>query len=184
MMGLLSKLSYIIECLTDYITNELVGSIPSHSFRRAFYKNVNKVKIGKDSSISLHCRLRMPNKIRIGDNVAINQGVYLDGRGGLTIGNNVNIGRNVSIYTASHDYNSPGFDYIEKSVLIGSKAWIASNALILPGVKIGEGAVVAAGAVVTKDVEAYNVVGGNPAKFIKKRNRNLTYKTNYFRLFY
>ena len=183
-MGLLNKLYNILDCLIEYLTNEIVCSIPSHSFRLAFYKTINNMKIGKESSISLHCRLRSPNKIKIGDNTTINQGVYLDGRGGLIIGNNVNIGRNVNIYTASHDYNSPTFDYLEKSVFIGSNAWVASNVIILPGVKIREGAVIAAGAIVTKDIDEYTVVGGNPARFIKKRNRDIAYKTKYFRLFY
>ena len=174
----------ILICLKEWFGNEIISNIPFHSVRLSFYRIIHKTQIGRDSSIGLHCKLRSTNKIRIGNNVAINQGCYLDGRGGLIIGNNVNIGRNVSIYTASHDYNSPGFDYLEKSVFIESNAWIASNAILLPGIKIGEGAVIAAGSVVTKDVDAYTVVGGNPTKSIKKRNKNLEYKTKYFRLFY
>lgn len=73
------------------------------------------------------------------------------------------------ICTASHDVSSPTMALVTKPIEIKTKSWIASRAIILPGTTIGEGAIVAAGAVVTKDVEPWTVVGGNPAKFIKKR---------------
>ena len=66
---------------------------------------------------------------------------------------------------------------------IGRHAWVASHAIVLPGVTIGEGAVVAAGAVVTKDVEPYLMVGGNPARPIRKRTRDLTYHLGYAKRF-
>ncbi len=71
--------------------------------------------------------------------------------------------------TGSHDVTSPLFDLVTKSILIHDNVWIATGAIILPGITIGEGAVVGAGAVVTKDVEPWTVIGGNPAKFIKNR---------------
>jgi len=143
-----------------------------------------RLKIGNNTSIALHCRFTLCSKIYIGNNTVINQECYLDGRGTMLIGNNVNIGRRACIYTAQHDYNSPHFNYTEKKVEIYDNVWIASNVVIIPGIKINEGAVIAAGAVVTKDVDAYTVVGGNPAKFIKERNRNIKYKTNWAQLFY
>ena len=71
--------------------------------------------------------------------------------------------------TGSHSLTSPTFDLITKPITIKDNVWVATGAIVLPGVTIGEGAVVAAGSVVTKDVEPWTVVGGNPAKFIKKR---------------
>ncbi|WP_461453691.1 acyltransferase [Mucilaginibacter sp.] len=94
---------------------------------------------------------------------------------GLTIGNNVNISTQVVIWTLHHDYNSPDFAQAGSPVIIEDYVWLCSRAIILPGVTIGEGAVVAAGAVVTKNVEPYTVVGGVPAKYIAKRNTNLNY---------
>jgi maltose O-acetyltransferase len=103
----------------------------------------------------------------------INQQCCLDGRGGLSIGDYVSISPGVWILTDSHDMHDPLFREVLAPVTIGNHAWIGSRALILPGVTVGEGAVVAAGAVVTSDVEPYTVVGGVPARPIGTRNRNV-----------
>jgi acetyltransferase-like isoleucine patch superfamily enzyme len=176
--------SRTLSSFLEWISNDIISAIPSHHFRNFFYRHIVGLKLGKESSIAMHTKFSAFQNIVIKNNTAINQNVYLDGRGKLLIGQNVNIGRNVCIYTAQHDINSPDFKYVEKPVEIGDNAWIASNAVIIPGVKIEEGAVVAAGAVVNKDVKSYTIVGGNPAKFIKKRNRNINYKTKWAALFY
>ena len=85
------------------------------------------------------------------------------------IGKNVCIGEDVRLITGSHDVTSPHFNLVTRPITINDNVWIATGAIVLPGVTIGEGAVVGAGSVVTKDVEPWTVVGGNPAKFIKKR---------------
>lgn len=107
--------------------------------------------------------------ITIGKNVFFNSGCRFQDQGGITIGDGVLIGHNVVIATINHDFdpkNERKNHYAP--VTIGAHAWIGSNATILPGVTVGEWAVVAAGAVVTKDVEPYTVVGGVPAKFLKR----------------
>jgi maltose O-acetyltransferase len=109
--------------------------------------------------------------ITIGRRTIINQQVCLDGRGGLAIGNYVDISPGVWILTDSHDMNDPQFPEVLAPVKIEDHAWIGSRALILPGVTVGEGAVVAAGAVVTGDVEPYCVVAGVPARQIGRRSR-------------
>lgn len=112
--------------------------------------------------------------ITIGKNVFFNTGCSFQDRGGITIGDGTMIGMNVTIATLNHGlpletrnttYPSP--------VIIGKNVWIGSNATILPGVTIGDNAVVAAGAVVTKDVPENTVVAGVPAKLIKNINNNL-----------
>lgn len=115
----------------------------------------------------------------MGNNSTINTGCYLDNRRGIYIGNNVNIAHDTKIYTLGHDINSPTFEVKGAEVIVKDYACIFSNVLIMPGVKIGKGAVIFPGAVVTKDVGDYEVVGGNPAKYIKTRNKDLTYKLNY-----
>ncbi len=119
--------------------------------------------------------LRSPWKITIGENTIIGHGASLDGRNGIKIGNNVNFGSQVMIWTMQHEYNDSFFSSKGGPVVIEDYAWISVRAIILPNVTIGEGAVVAAGAVVTKDVEPYTVVGGIPAKKIGDRSRNLRY---------
>lgn len=106
--------------------------------------------------------------IKIGKNVFINSGCHFQDQGGITIGNDVLIGHNVVIATINHDLApSQNRKNHYAPITISNNVWIGSNATILPGVTIGEWAVVAAGAVVTKNVEPYTVVGGNPAKLIK-----------------
>ncbi|NJK52359.1 MAG: hypothetical protein HC936_05170 [Leptolyngbyaceae cyanobacterium SU_3_3] len=80
------------------------------------------------------------------------------------------------IWTAQHDLNDSGFAGVSAPVVIEDYAWISSRATILPGVTIGRGAVVAAGAVVTKSVAPFEIVGGVPAKKIGERNRDLDYQ--------
>lgn len=121
-------------------------------------------------------------KIEIGSNTVINRFTYLDGRASLRIGNNVNISHYSIIQTLTHDPQSQSFTCQEKPVTIGDYVWIGARAIICPGVTIGEGAVIAAGAVVTKDVPPYAIVGGNPARYIKNRTKELHYTTRYFPL--
>jgi maltose O-acetyltransferase len=91
--------------------------------------------------------------------------------GGVKIGKNVNVSDGVVIITAKHDVNSPQFEARYEPITIEDWAWVATNAIVLAGVTIGEGAVVAAGAVVTKDVAPYSIVGGNPGKVIGERKK-------------
>ena len=106
--------------------------------------------------------------IHIGRNVFINSGCHFQDQGGIYIGDNVLIGHNVVLATINHDLNPCDRHNIYKPIYIGDRVWIGSNVVVTQGVTIGEGAVIGAGAVVTKDVEPFTVVGGVPAKFIKK----------------
>lgn len=109
--------------------------------------------------------------ITLGKNIFINSGCCFQDWGGITIGDDTLIGHNVVIATINHGMlPEKRHDNIPSSVVIGKNVWIGSNSTILPGVTIGENAIIAAGAVVTKDVEANTVVGGVPAIFIKKIN--------------
>lgn len=165
--------------LTLYCFNHLINRLPSHRLRLLFYRRV--FKIGTGTSFLMHVVIRYPGNVSIGRHSTINYDCVLDGRGAeIIIGNNVNIASEVMIWTQEHDPDSPTHQTISKPVVIGDYAWIASRAIILPGVTIGEGAVVAAGAVVTKDVPPYAIVGGNPAKFIRERSKDLRYELNYF----
>lgn len=149
--------------------------LPCHPVRRFFCKIIMR-KFDTSSSIRRNVDLRSPQRISIGAHCNINKHCILDGRGILTIGNNVDIAQDVFIWTEQHDYNSPNYDSIVASVVIHDYVWLASRSTILPGVTVGKGAVVASGAVVTKDVPDYMVVAGVPAKIIGERNRDLKYK--------
>ncbi|MBK7960858.1 MAG: acyltransferase [Bdellovibrionales bacterium] len=159
---------------------------PSYWLRHTFLKRILGIKIGQDSSIHYGCFVaggEFGAQISIGSNSVINRFTYLDGRFSLTIGNNVNISHYTIIQTLTHDVQSSDFAGKIGAVTIGDHVWIGTRSTILPGVQIGEGAVVGAGSVVTKSVDPYTIVAGCPAKKIGTRNRGLTYKTKYFPLF-
>ena len=146
-----------------------VGHIPSHTFRRICYE-LTGVKMGKGSVIHMWANFFDPRGISIGQDTIVGDHCFLDGRDKLIIGNHTDIASQVLIYNSEHDLESEDFKAITSAVEIGDYVFIGPRAIILPGVKIGDGAAVAAGAVVTKDVEPFTIVGGIPAKEIKKRN--------------
>lgn len=157
----------------------LIGHIPNHTIRIFLYRHIIGIKIGNHSSIHRGARFYAPNKIVIGDNCVVGPVCFLDGRGGITIKNNCVFGGGTWIFTAEHDPNSPTFNYTNAPVIIEDYVWTGSRALILPGVILGTGCVVAAGAVVTKNVEPYTIVGGIPAKKIGERTKDLNYNPEY-----
>ena len=111
-------------------------------------------------------QIDFPKQIRFGQHVFINHSFTAMSIGGIWLGDRVQIGPHVTIVTDNHDFENRSILRC-KPVHIESGAWIGANVTILPGVTIGENAVVAAGAVVTKDVPANSIVGGNPAKVIR-----------------
>jgi acetyltransferase-like isoleucine patch superfamily enzyme len=161
----------------------LVGLIPFHSLRR-FFCRLAGVKIGKGSTIHMEARFYQPNNIIIGEDTIIGDHCFLDGRASLKIGSHTAIASYVLIYNSEHDINSLDFRPIEEPVEIGDFCFIGARAIILPGVKIGKGAVVASGAVVTKDVPSLSIVGGVPAREIgKRRIKIFSYRLGRARLF-
>jgi acetyltransferase-like isoleucine patch superfamily enzyme len=164
--------------LAIFATN-LNGWIPIHSIRHPIYRTVFRIGLPKDSIIYCGCRFFFPWGVSIGRHSIVGDHAFLDGRKGLSIGNNVDIAQEVRIYTLEHDPESTSFAPKGGPVVIGDWAYIGSRATVLPGVTIGEGAVVAAGAVVTKNVDPWTIVGGVPAKLIRTRTRvNYTLDTN------
>lgn len=159
-----------------------VGRVPSHQLRRAVYRRAG-MSLPSTSSIHWRAEFYAPEGIVVGEHCTIGDSAFLDGRSGLTIGDNVNLGSHVTIYTREHDVDSPDFAETGAAVHVADYAWISSHAIVLPGVSIGRGAVVAAGAVVTKDVEPLSVVGGNPATHLRYRNDDLRYRLGYAKRF-
>lgn len=158
-----------------YLAIKLLGHFPSQWFRKFVLRNLFGVEIAPSAVLYGGFEIRSPRKLKIGANTVIGHRVTLDARGGLTLGKNVNLSSEVMIWTAQHDYRDPQFGTVFKPVAIGDYAWLGPRCIVLPGVMIGEGAVVAAGAVVSKDVEPYTVVGGVPAKKIADRPKGLHY---------
>ncbi len=139
--------------------------------RTAYFRS-KLIKLGDGSVLYPGVDISYPENIRIGDNVSIAPGVVLGAasQGSITIGDRCAIAAGVRFVTPTHDYNilpvsSVG---INKSIMVGQDVWIGTAAIILPGVTIHDGAVVAAGAVIAKDVPPDCMVGGVPARVIKE----------------
>ena len=154
----------------------IIGHFPSHHVRRFFYRLAG-MTIGDGSTLHTGARFYNPANITIGKDTIIGEGVVLDGREKLKIGDHVDFASEVMVYNSQHDINSDDFHAESGEVVIGDYVFVGPRAIILPGVKIGKGSVVGAGAVVTKDVEPMAIVGGVPAKVIGERKaKDLHYR--------
>jgi len=143
---------------------------PSKHIRRWILNCYSNVQIAKGVPIN-HGFIWWQGPLTIGKGSTIGFDCQLDCRKGIKIGRNVCFASGVWTWTLHHDYNSSDFRPIGGGIEIGDYAWLCSRCIILPGVKIGTGAIVASGAVVTKDIEPWTVVGGVPAKKIANRER-------------
>lgn len=162
----------------------LIGhALPIHWLRKLFYR-MGGVTIGKGSIIHMNATFYDPRNIYIGEDSIIGERAVLDGRAPLLIGNHVDIASEVMIYNSQHDVNSEDFGPVSGPVKIEDYVFIGPRAIILPGITIGKGAVVAAAAVVTKDVPPYAIVAGVPAKTIgERKQKDPNYKLGRSRLF-
>lgn len=163
----------------DYLLNTVVNKIPFPEIRMELYRAAG-VDVDPTSNIMMRAFVLQARSIHIGPNCIIGPFTTLDGRGTLTIGRNVNIAGEVLTICGHHVVDSPTAEGLLGSVVIEDNAWIAMRATILPGVTVGEGAYVAASALVNRDVEPYTLVGGVPARKIRDRNRDIQYKLQHF----
>lgn len=121
------------------------------------------------SNVLPSCRIWQPWKLTMGAYACLSEDVDCYSVDEVIIGNQATVSQGVKLCTAGHDISSRIMELTYGPIVIGTDSWVCGWATILPGVTIGEGAVVAASAVVAKDIEPWTVVGGNPAKFIKTR---------------
>lgn len=162
--------------IVSYAYNHHVGRWPMRRLRMAFLR-ATLGSCGEGTAVQMDCRFLQPRKINLGRRNIINWGCVLDGRRfEITTGSDVSIGPAAAILTLGHDTQSATFADKGSAVSIGDHAWICYRAIILPGVRIGEGAVVGAGAIVSRDVEPFTIVAGNPAKCVGRRNKHLSYR--------
>ncbi len=152
-----------------------VGKLPIHALRIATLRKWGAT-IGSGATFYHGFEVRNARGLRVGARASIGNDAILDARGGLVIGSDVNLSTGVQIWTGQHDWRSDSFAYEKAPVTIGNHVWLSARVIVLPGVTIGEGAVVAAGAVVSHDVEPYTLAGGVPAKRIGDRPSPMTYK--------
>jgi acetyltransferase-like isoleucine patch superfamily enzyme len=162
--------------------NHVVAWFPSFGLRHAYYRHVLRYRFERACCIHMGCFFT-GDRIDIGSNTILNRNCYVDGRLGVKIGSNCSISPEVYILSMDHDPQSPDFATCGGVTTIGDHVWIGARAIILGGVSIGEGAVIGAGAVVTKDIAPWRIAVGNPAREIKDRNRDIRYRCAYITWF-
>jgi len=156
---------------------------PFWPIRKVFFL-LSGVTLGRGSKLHCGCWFYQPSGVKIGEGSIIGYRTFLDGRSSLVIGKQVDIATEVMIYNSEHDLQALDMKAREEGVEIEDYVFIGPRAIILPGVKIGKGAVVGAGAVVTKDVAPKTIVAGVPAREIGKRQiKELNYKLGRARAF-
>ena len=168
---------YIVRFIYNVIAKKMPISHSKISFGSKYLRQFcGKVLLDKcGSNVNIEKGASFGENISLGNNSGIGINAFLGSN--ISIGDNVMMGPECIIYTANHKFddikipmNMQGFTEIDK-VFIGDDVWIGGRVIILPGVKIGNGAIIGAGSVVTKDVPEYSIVAGNPAKIIKYRGR-------------
>lgn len=152
--------------MRSYAFQKLLGNEGRiHGWRLLGASIEDNVKIGP------RVRIRTPSHVEIGAGTWIGGRLWIDSWGLVRIGRNVAINDDVLLLTASHLVDSPTLEGEVRPITIGDYAWLPTRIVILPGVSIGEAAVVGTGSVVARDVAEYTVVAGNPAKVISRRAR-------------
>ncbi|MCJ7544531.1 MAG: acyltransferase [Phycisphaerae bacterium] len=164
---LLHGLYYSLYGLVKYVPPPL-GNWLRYWVLRPFLRRAGRVKVWEGVT------LLFPYRIELGDRVTLNEWVFIDGYGGVEIGDDVRIAHRASILSSDHQYQDPHTPIrrqglVPARVRIGNDVWIGCNAVVLKGVTVGDGAIVAAGAVVTHDVERWAIVAGVPARKIGSR---------------
>ena len=178
-------LRYIPGRIGYFLRSFYYKKIMSRSFKKNRFESglrveyPKNIELGSDSYFGLNCKLYASefSKIKIGFNASFNANVMINarGKGKIIIGNNVLIGPNVVLRSSNHSFETTQKTIMEQGmtegeIIIDDDVWIGSNAVILPNCKVGKGVIIAAGAVVTTNIESYSVVGGVPARLIKKRD--------------
>lgn len=164
-----------------YILYKMFAAWLPESRRMGFAKKLRGFFAGRivayrGKNVNIEKQAYFTPALKIGDNSGV--GIRCEVNGEVTIGNDVMMGPEVVIYTSSHAHDRIDIPMIEQGseetrpVTIGNDVWIGRRAMIMPGVNIGNGCIIGAGAVVTKDVPDYCIVGGVPAKIVKRRNAN------------
>lgn len=179
-MTSLRKLAFRFLPSPDWILNHVVNRLPYASWRMRLY-GLFGVQLAdtRTGCVMLGAEVYFPTRLRIGRGTIIGPHCLLDARGGIELGEHVNISSHSRFMTAKHEVQDPEFDATYAPVVVGDRAWIALGVTVLGGVHIGEGAVVCAGSVVTKDVAPFTIVAGMPARQIGDRTRDLRYELTY-----
>jgi putative colanic acid biosynthesis acetyltransferase WcaF len=172
-----------LRLLAETVYNAVVCHVPLRWLRMAWLR-ASGATLGEGSAVFWGTTVFNARDLVVGARSVISFRCVLDARGGLSIGDDVVVASDVQIISGGHDVDDPGFASFFLPVVVGDRVWLASRTTLLAGVRVGEAAVVAACALVTEDVPAYTVVGGVPARPVRERARDLTYRIGRHPRFY
>jgi putative colanic acid biosynthesis acetyltransferase WcaF len=152
------------------VTTPLFRYSPRIMFKwRSLLLRLFGAKVGREVHVYNSAIVYMPWNLEIGDWSSIGEHALIYNLGKVTIGSKTTISQRAHLCAGTHDYTSPELPLLKPPIKIGDQAWVCADSFLGPGVNVGEGAIVAARAVVTKSVMAWDIVAGNPARVIKKR---------------
>lgn len=126
-------------------------------------------RLGAGVVIRPGVRVKYPWRLTIGNSCWIGEDAWIDNLGPVDLGNNVCVSQGAYFCTGNHDWSAPAFGLIVGAIRVGDGAWVGAKALICPGVELGQCAIASAGSVITRDIPAYEIHAGNPARFVRKR---------------
>jgi len=136
---------------------------------RRFLLRIFGAKVGRNTNIYGTAIIYMPWHLTIGEYSSIGEWALIYNLGHVTIGDRATISHRTHLCAGTHDYSDPTLPLLKPTIELGDQVWICADSFVGPGVSVGEGAIVGAGSVVARNVTAWSVVAGNPARFIKKR---------------
>lgn len=177
---LLVQIPKLNKLIYHLILNQLAWPVKKKADKmRAIYWQYQLRSLGANTRISDHVKILHPQNITIGSQTSVNNHIILDGLGDICIGDYVLMGFEMIVLTSLWNFSDPDIPikqqgHSTKPVTIGNDVWLGTRVIVLPGVTIGNGAVVGAGAVVTKDIPPYSIAVGVPAKVIGTRKHSAT----------
>jgi putative colanic acid biosynthesis acetyltransferase WcaF len=161
--------------LAQALFNLLITNLPGHWLRLAWLRGLG-ARLGRGTMVFRGTTVIGAEHLELGERVQVGFRVVLDARGGLTVGNDVLLSSDCQLLTANHNHASPEFERQVAPIAIADHAWVATRAMVLAGVTVGRGAIVAAGAVAARDVASRTIAGGVPARKIGDRTGGLEYR--------
>jgi putative colanic acid biosynthesis acetyltransferase WcaF len=161
--------SILVDVLWNVVQFLFISSFQPSSYLRILILRLFGARIGQGVVIKPFVRVKYPWKLQIGDHTWIGESVWIDNLDEVTIGNHCCLSQLVYICTGDHDWKSSRFDLKHEPMKIDNNVWLCARATVAPGVKVGEGAVLAIGSVATHDLDAWMIYSGNPAHPIRRR---------------
>ena len=165
----------LLRFLAQALFNLLITHLPSHWLRLAWLRALG-AGVRRGVTVFRGTTVLGAEHLELGERVQVGFRVVLDARGGLTVGHDALLSSDSQLLTANHNVDSGAFERQVAPIAIGDHAWVATRAIVLAGVSVGRGGVVAAGGVASRDVPARQIVGGVPARPIGERNGGLDYR--------